>query len=704
MDANTERLPYLDPALPTETRVRDLVARLTLQEKIGQLVFNAPAISRLNIPSYDYWSEALHGVARNGRATVFPQAVGLAATWNPSLVQRVASATGDEARAKYHEAVRRNGFSGHNQGLNVWSPNVNIFRDPRWGRGQETWGEDPFLTGEMGAAFVRGIQGDHPQYLKTAACAKHYAVHSGPERDRHQFNARVSERDLRETYLPAFKKLVTQAKVESVMGAYNRTNDEPCCASQKLIGDILRGEWKFEGHVVSDCGALADIHLGHYVTADAPESAALALRRGCDLECGSVYEQLGMTLQRRLITEAEVDLALTRVLTSRFKLGLFDPPEAVPYAAIPTSVINCAEHRALARQAAVESIVLLKNKNNLLPISPDVRSIFITGPHAADVNILLGNYYGISDTLTTFLQGLIRRVPEGVRVDYRPGSTLAQPSRNPINYSVFEAASCDLTIACMGTSPLLEGEEGESILSEHAGDRADIGLPQAQVDFIKQLAAAGAKIVLVLTGGSAIALGEIADLVEAIVFVWYPGQEGGAAVADVLFGDANPAGRLPVMFYQSVDQLPPFEDYDMAGRTYRYMTQAPLYPFGYGLSYTRFEYAQLRLSAPAIPADGQISLSVEVKNCGERAGDEVVQLYVSYPDSRVARPVKELQGFRRVSLSPGESKTITFTLEASQLAYYGEGGFVIESGTVQAMVGSSSQDIRLSGSFNLLGS
>jgi beta-glucosidase len=401
------------------------------------------------------------------------------------------------------------------------------------------------------------------------------------------------------------------------------------------------------------------------------------------------------------LTEADIDRALARVLTSRFKLGLFDPPEAVPYAAIPTSIINCVEHRALARRAAVESIVLLKNKNSILPIAPDVRSIYVTGPHAADVNILLGNYYGISDTLTTMLEGIVSRAPEGVRVDYRPGSTLIHPNRNPLNYAVRGAASCDLTIACMGTSPLMEGEEGEAILAEEAGDRADIGLSRAQVDYIRQLAAAGAKIMLVLAGGSAIALGDVADLVEAIVFVWYPGQEGGAAVADVLFGDANPAGRLPVMFYQSVDQLPPFDDYDMAGRTYRYMTQLPLYPFGYGLSYTRFEYANLRMAAYDVPADGQVSLSLEVKNSGERAGDEVVQLYVRYPDSKVERPVQELRGFQRVSLAPGESQTVTFTLDARQLAYYGKRGFVVEPGKVQVLIGSSSADIRLAGDLEI---
>jgi beta-glucosidase len=703
MDSNSRQFLFQDPALPLEARVKDLISRLTLQEKIGQLVFDAPAIPRLNIPAYNYWSEALHGVARNGRATVFPQAIGLAATWNPALVRRVASAIGDEARAKYHEAVRRHGFSAHYQGLNVWSPNVNIFRDPRWGRGQETWGEDPFLTGEMGAAFVRGVQGDHSKYLKAAACAKHYAVHSGPEKDRHHFNARVSERDLRETYLPAFKKLVTQARVEAVMGAYNRTNDEPCCASQHLLGDILRGEWKFEGHVVSDCGALRDIHEHHHVTADAAESAALAIKRGCDLECGGVFEQLGIALERGLVTEADLDRALARVLASRFKLGLFDPPELVPFASIPPNVINCAEHRALAYQAAVESIVLLKNKNNALPITPRgaVRSIFITGPHAADVNTLLGNYYGISDTVTTMLQGIISRVPEGVRVDYRPGSTLTQPNRNPLNYAMHAAASCDLTIACMGTSPLMEGEEGEAILAEETGDRVNIGLPQAQADFIRQIVAAGARVVLVLAGGSPIALGDIEELVDAIVFVWYPGQEGGAAVADVLFGHANPAGRLPVTFVKSVEQLPPFDDYHMTGRTYRFMTGEPLYPFGYGLSYTRFEYTNLRLDPQRTNTNGQVGVSLEVKNIGERTGDEVVQIYASYPSSRVARPLKQLVGFQRVALQPGEARTVTFTLAASQLAYYDQGQWVVEPGRLQVMVGGSSTDIRLAGELQI---
>jgi beta-glucosidase len=708
MDTNSGQFLFQDPALPLDTRVKDLVSRLTLQEKIGQLVFNAPAIPRLNIPAYNYWSEALHGVARNGRATVFPQAIGLAATWNPALVRRVASAIGDEARAKYHEAVRRHGFSAHYQGLNVWSPNVNIFRDPRWGRGQETWGEDPFLTGEMGAAFVRGVQdgdplqgSDHSKYLKAAACAKHYAVHSGPEKDRHHFNARVSERDLRETYLPAFKKLVTEAEVEAVMGAYNRTNGEPCCASQRLLSGILRGEWKFEGHVVSDCGALVDIHAHHHTTVDAPESAALAIKHGCDLECGSVFEQLGIAIQRGLVTEADIDCALTRVLATRFKLGLFDPPEGVPYASIPPSVINCPEHRALAYQAAVESIVLLKNKNNVLPIAPNVRSVFITGPHAADVNTLLGNYYGISDRLTTMLQGIISRVPEGVRVDYRPGSTLTQPSRNPLNYAESAAASCDLTIACMGTSPLMEGEEGEAILAEQTGDRVNIGLPKAQADFIKQIVAAGARVVLVLAGGSAIALGDIEDLVEAIVFVWYPGQEGGAAIADVLFGHANPAGRLPVTFVKSVEQLPPFDDYNMAGRTYRFMTEEPLYPFGYGLSYTHFEYANLRTEPQHTSMDGQVNVSLEVKNVGERAGDEVVQLYVRYPDSQVTRPIKELKGFQRITLQPGETRTVTFALATSQLAYYDQGKWVVEPGKMEVMLGSSSADIRLSGELQI---
>ncbi len=670
-----EQPVYLDSSRPLSERVSDLLTRMTLDEKISQMRHAAAAIPRLGIPAYNFWSEALHGVGRNGRATVFPQAIGMAATWHPALIEQIASAIGDEGRAKYHATLRRKGDTLLYQGLTFWSPNVNIFRDPRWGRGQETWGEDPYLTGELGAAFVRGLQGDHPTYLKAAACAKHYAVHSGPEKDRHTFDAIVSRRDLYDTYLPAFKKLVVEANVESVMGAYNRTNGEPCCASPLLLGEILRGEWGFTGHVVSDCGALADIHSTHKYTRDGVESAALALKEGCDIGCDCVYtDHLAEAIQRGLATEADLDLALGRTLTTRFKLGMFDPPEQVPYAAIPASVVGCAEHRELAYQAAARSIVLLKNQGGVLPIGEDVRSICVLGPTAASIEVLLGNYYGISDTLTTILEGVVRRVPEWVKVEYRSGVLLTQGNANAVDWSVSVAADSDLTIACMGLAPLLEGEEGDAMLSTEAGDRSEIGLPAAQVAYLKKIAAHGAKIVLVLAGGSPIALGELEDLVEAVVFVWYPGQEGGRAVADVLFGDVAPSGKLPLTFPKSLKQLPPYEDYAMAGRTYRYMTAEPLYPFGFGLSYTQFAYGDLELAQERITAGKALPIQFTLANTGSLEAEEVAQIYLSDLEASVPVPLHKLIGFQRVRLAPGERRTIAFTITPEMLALIDDDG------------------------------
>ena len=546
---------YLDPSLSIAERVQDLLSRMTLDEKIGQMRNTAEAIPRLNIPAYDFWSEALHGVAGNGRATVFPQAIGMAATWDPELVETVASAVSDEARAKHHEALRRNGFTGMFQGLTVWSPNINIFRDPRWGRGQETWGEDPFLTGELGAAYVRGLQGDDPKYLKVAACAKHYAVHSGPEKLRHVFNAKVSSRDLYATYLPAFEKLVTEAGVEAVMGAYNRTNDEPCCASEFLLVKTLRSDWNFQGHVVSDCGALTDFHQGHKVTKDVVESAALALKAGCDLSCICTYDHLGEAIERGLITEADIDVSLGRTLTTRFKLGMFDPPADVPYAAIPMSVVGSPEHRQLAYETAVKSIVLLKNKGNVLPISEDAQKILVVGPTAASIEVLLGNYHGLNDSLTTLIQGLVARVPEGVALQYQPACPLTQQVKLN-DWSLVSGVTADVVIACMGLSPLLEGEEGNASMSAENGDRSEISLPPIQVEYLTKLAYSGAKVVLVLTGGSPIALGDLEDLMAAIVYVWYPGQEGGTAVADVLFGDAVAIRQTAADFPQILEAAP----------------------------------------------------------------------------------------------------------------------------------------------------
>jgi beta-glucosidase len=693
MSQNTkpEKLLYLDPSRPFDERVKDLISHLTLDEKVGLMSHPAKGVPRLNIPAYNYWNEALHGVARNGRATVFPQAIGMAATWDRDLIQRIASTIGDEARAKYHAALRRNGYTDQYQGLTFWSPNVNIFRDPRWGRGQETWGEDPFFAGEMASNFVRGLQGDHPKYLKAAACAKHYAVHSGPERKRHTFNAMVSRRELYDTYLPAFKTLVVDAKVEAVMGAYNRTLDEPCCASQLLLVDILRGEWDFQGHVVSDCGALGDLHKNHKVTKDAAESAALALRYGCDLGCDTVFDEIPAAIERGLITEADVDRSLERTLGTRFKLGMFDPPEEVPFTSISMDVVACPEHRRLAYQTAAESVVLLKNKDNILPIKPTTRKVFLTGPSATSLEVLLGNYYGFNEEMSTILEGITGRVPEGMGMEYHPGALLKHPNEIGQTWAPGMAQGADLTIACVGSSPLLEGEEGESLLTPNNGDRDGISLPTSQVEYIKQLAIHGAKIVLVVTGGSPLALGEVEDLVEAIIFVWYPGQEGGKAVADVLFGDVSPAGRLPLTFPKSLDQLPPFEDYRMEGRTYRTMTQEPLYPFGFGLSYSRFAYADLALKEPEISAGQSLSLSVKVSNTGERAAAEVAQFYLSDLEASAPVPLHHLVGFERVLLEPGESRRLQFTLTPEMMSFFDEHGELkLEAGAFRLEVGGCS--------------
>ncbi|MCC6611913.1 MAG: glycoside hydrolase family 3 C-terminal domain-containing protein [Anaerolineae bacterium] len=685
---------FLNSSRPIAERVHDLISRLTLDEKIGQMLNTAEAIPRLNIPAYDFWSEALHGVARNGRATVFPQAIGMAATWDPDLIQKVASAVGDETRAKYHAALRRKGFAGRFQGLTVWSPNVNIFRDPRWGRGQETWGEDPFLTGEMGAAYVRGLQGDDPKYLKTAACAKHFAVHSGPEKLRHVFNAKVSPRDLNATYLPAFKKLVMEAAVESVMGAYNRTNDEPCCASEFLLVKTLRGDWDFQGHVVSDCGALTDFHEGHKVTKDVVESAALALKAGCDLSCICTYDHLDEAIDRGLITEADIDTSLARTLTTRFKLGMFDPPEEVPYAATPVSAIACPEHCQLAYEAAIKSIVLLKNEDNTLPIRESARRILVVGPCANSIEALLGNYNGMNENMTTIMQGIVARAPEGNELRYADGCLLTQ-QQEVDDWSIASASTFDVTIACMGISPMLEGEQGHALLSPEQGDRAQITLPPVQVEYLKKLALAGAKIVLVLTGGSPIVLGELEDLMAAIVYVWYPGQEGGKAVADMLFGDVAPSGKLPLTFPKSLDQLPPFEDYDMRGRTYRYSTAEPLFPFGFGLSYTHFTYSDLTLDKRMIRAGESLTLSFTLTNSGSVEAEEVAQIYLSDLDASTVVPLHSLIGFQRVHLEPGERTVITFTVTPEMMKLVNdEGDRILEAGEFRVTIGGCSPSER----------
>jgi len=683
---------YLDPSVAIESRIQDLLSRMTIDEKISQMRNGAAAVPRLGIPAYDFWNEALHGVARNGRATVFPQAIGLGATWDPDLLHRIATAISDEGRAKYHAALQRNGFNAIYQGLTFWSPNVNLDRDGRWGRGQETYGEDPFLTAEMGVAFVRGIQGEHPKYLKAAACAKHYAVHSGPEALRHVFNVNPSKRDLYDSYLPAFKKLVQEGKVEAVMGAYNAVYDVPCNASEFLLNHTLRNEWGFEGHVVSDCGAITDIHRNHQYTQDAAESAAVAIKAGCDLSCDHVYyEYIGEALERGLLTEADVDQALARTLRTRFKLGMFDPQEMVPYASIPISVVDSPEHRKLAYEAAIKSAVLLKNDNNILPIAPDTSSIMVTGPNAAVVNVLMGNYYGFNGHMVTVLEGITDALPEGMGMEYHPGMLLTDPGTTPDNWSIHMAAGAGLTIACMGLSPLLEGEEGEALLVEHGGDRSSLELPKAQVDFLRKLNIAGTRIVLVLFGGSPVALGEAENLVEAIIHVWYPGEEGGRAVADILFGNASPSGKLPITFPKATSQLPPFEDYKMKDRTYRYATWEPLFPFGFGLSYTSFQYSELLLDTQIIQSGESLPLSLTVSNTGKYDAEEVVQVYLSDLDASTEVPIHKLVAFQRITLKAGERKVVSFTITPEMMMFVDDdGNQKLEPGEFRLTIGGCS--------------
>ncbi|MFW6212937.1 MAG: glycoside hydrolase family 3 C-terminal domain-containing protein, partial [Spirochaetota bacterium] len=632
---------HFDRTLSVSERIEALLGEMTLDEKCSQLLADSPAIERLGVPAYHWWNECLHGVARAGRATVFPQAIGLAATFDPGLMRRIGAAIAEEGRAKYNAAVKA-GMRGQYRGLTFWTPNINIFRDPRWGRGQETYGEDPFLTGELGAAFVEGLQQREDGYLKAAACAKHYAVHSGPEALRHTFNAVISPKDLWETYLPAFERLV-EAGVESFMGAYNRTNDEPCCGSKLLLEEILRDKWGFTGHVVSDCGAIGDFHDHHKVTKNAEESSALAVRRGCDLNCGSTYEALPAALEQGLLGEEEVNTSLRRLLATRFALGQFEGEGVVPFDAISVASIRSEAHVTLAREAAEKSMVLLKN-NGVLPMlrGDEPKRIYLTGHNAANIDVMLGNYYGITDSVVTILEGLAAATPEHFTLEYRLGMVPDRPNNNPIDWAIpGKFDNFDAIIAVAGLVPMLEGEEGEAILSGEKGDRVQIGLPEHQVDRLKKLKATGHPLVVVLAGGSPVAIPEIHELADAIIYMWYPGEQGGAALARLIFGDVSPSGKLPVTFPASVEQLPPFEDYRMAGRTYRFMSEKPLYPFGYGLSYTKFSYSGIdapdSLAAGDLEAGKSVTVAVTITNEGHAASAEVAQLYLRRPGSDPSR-------------------------------------------------------------------
>jgi len=687
---------YLDYTKSIEIRVADLVSKMTIEEKVSQMMYNSPAVERLKIPEYNWWNECLHGVARSGNASVFPEPIGLAATFDDNLVSRIGTAISDESRAMYSANLQQ-GFRGQYGGLTFWTPNVNIFRDPRWGRGQETYGEDPYLTSIMGVALVKSLQGDNPKYLKVAACAKHFAVHSGPERLRHEFNAITDNKDLYETYLPAFKALV-DAGVASVMCAYNRTNDKACCGSDVLLKQILRDKWNFKGYLVSDCWALRDIDAGHKITKTRSESAALALHNTVDLNCGDTYNPfLFDAYKQGLVRESEIDEAVKTLFTTRFKLGMFDPDDANPYNKIPASVINCEKHRKIALEAAEKSMVLLKNANHVLPLKKNTKSLFVTGPNASNIDVLMGNYYGVNSDMKTILEGIAGKVDKGCQVQYKPGILLDRTNTNPIDWTTSDAKATDAVIMVLGISGLIEGEEGEAISSEHFGDRLDYNLPQNQIDFLKKMRKDNTKpIIVVITGGSPMNLSEISELADAILLVWYPGEEGGNAVANVLFGDVSPSGKLPITFPKSLEQLPPYDDYSMAGRTYRYMKQEPMFPFGFGMSYSKFLFSQPILSNKVIKENGTIEVSVEVKNIGKIKASETVQFYLTAPSSENLKlPLYSLKGFKRVELSAGESQTVNFLLDSKLLASISNAGeSVILPGIYQVNIGESSPGSR----------
>ena len=636
-------------------KARELVSRMTLEEKASQLKYDAPAIERLGIPAYNWWNEALHGVARAGTATVFPQAIGLAAMFDEDLQEKIASVISDEARAKY------NGQSSHGdrdiyKGLTVWSPNINIFRDPRWGRGHETYGEDPYLTGRLGVRFIRGLQGNG-KYLKTAACSKHFAVHSGPESLRHQFDARVNQKDLNETYLSAFKITVQEAEVESVMGAYNRVNGEPACGSETLLKKTLREKWGFKGHVVSDCWAIRDFHVNHKVTATAPESAALAIKNGCDLNCGNTYLHILEALQEGLITEEDITTSCERLFTTRFLLGLF--ADDCEYDRIPVTDNDTDEHAALALEAAEKSMVLLEN-DGILPLNPEnIRTIAVIGPNADSIPALEGNYNGTSSRYVTFLEGLRRYCEKhGIRLLYSLGCHLFKDRTSGLSQAddrLAEAAmyaeAADVTIACLGLDAGLEGEEGDTGNEYFSGDKKDLLIPETQRHLLDTLQKSARKLITVISAGSSLNV----PGGNAKVFTWYPGQAGGTALAELLFGEKNFSGHLPLTFYTDISDLPDFEDYSMANRTYRYFTGKPLYPFGYGLSYTDYSVTKADEAGNEIRA--------EVSNNGSYAGDALVQVYVAC-DSPWAPLHPRLCGFGKVSLQAGETKSVSIRLDS----------------------------------------
>jgi beta-glucosidase len=696
-----EKFPFWNSELSVAERVRDVLQRLTPSEKAAQMLHDAPGVPRLGIAPYNWWNECLHGVARAGTATVFPQAIALAASFDVELLGEVARAIADEARAKHH-AFAAEGDFGHYKGLTFWSPNINIFRDPRWGRGHETYGECPFLTAQLGVSFVKGLQGDDPRYLKLVATAKHLAVHSGPESVRHGFDARVSQKDLFETYLPAFRALVVEGEVASVMTAYNSINGQPASASPWLLQDILRTQWGFSGYVVSDCWAIRDLHEQHRATPGPVESAAAAVKAGCDLNCGCTYEHLPAALEQGLVREAELDESVGRLFAARLRLGMFDPPERVPYASLSLDVNDSTEHRRLARRAAQQSLVLLKN-DGVLPLRRGLSSLAVTGPNANAVEAALGSYSGTASHTVTALQGIRQRLPPGAKLLYAEGCktqgtdvSSCAPDGN-LTEAVLLAKRAELTVLVLGLNTQIEGELGDASNSEAAGDKLDLELPGLQQKLLEAVVAVGKPVVLVLMAGSPLSVSWAEQHVSALVQAWYPGEEGGTALADVLFGDVSPAGRLPVTFPRSLADVPAFEDYAMRGRTYRYLDAEPLFPFGFGLSYTRFAYSQLTLSCSdaQVAAELRVAVSVVVTNAGNHDSDEVVQLYVRDREASVTVPHHELRGVRRLRLLSGASERVEFSLDATSLSLIDEAGQRwLEPGDFDVFVGGSQPDPR----------
>jgi beta-glucosidase len=691
---------FKDASLPVDVRAKALISSMTLEEKAAQLGHTAPAIPRLGIPEYNWWNEGLHGVARAGVATVFPQAIGMAASWDAPLMHQVADVISTEFRAKYVEKVRPDGGTDWYRGLTVWSPNINIFRDPRWGRGQETYGEDPYLTSRIGVAFVSGLQGNDSKYLKTVATSKHFAVHSGPESTRHTADVHVSRHDLEDTYLPAFRATITEAKAQSVMCAYNAVNGEPACANGTLLQEHLRKDWGFQGYVVSDCGAAADIFIpvGHRYKPNAEEGVAVAFKTGMDLICGDYRNKMSTepngivgAVRHGLVPEAVLDQALERLFSARIKLGMFDPPTGNPYARIPASDYDTPAHHETALRMAKESLVLLKNRGNLLPLKKTPGVIAVIGPNADSLDALVGNYNGDPSKPVTVLTGIRARFAQS-KVVYVQGTGLVEADKSG-DQAVEAARKADLVVIVGGLSPHVEGEEMKvNAEGFSGGDRTSLDLPAPQRRLLERVHALDKPTVLVLMNGSAVGVNWADANVPAIVEAWYPGGEGGTAVAALLAGDFSPGGRLPLTFYKSVDQLPSFDDYSMSKRTYRYFAGEPLYPFGYGLSYTTFSYSNVRVSHGTAGTKGangaeDVTVSVDVTNSGTVASDEVVQLYLTHPGVPGA-PLRALKGFQRIQLAKGEKKTVAFNLGARDLSVVDESGkHRIVPGQVEVWVG-----------------